>query len=345
VINTLWFLVLSAMLVGYAILDGFDLGVGTLHLGVARSDGERETAINTIGPVWNGNEVWLIAAGGAMVAAFPHLYATAFSGFYLPLMIVLWLLILRGVSIELRHQVDNPLWRQAWDVTFSVSSGLLTVMFGVAIGNVLRGVPLDAEGNFQGSLALLLNPFALLCGVLSAAALALHGALYLAMKTEGQLQHRARRTVLPLWGVTVVILAAVATASFVVQPGFTANFGRWPALGLLPLAAACAAAGVAWWHRQGRDAASFVASSGLIATVLGSAAAGLYPRLLPSISGSQAPALDIYNSASSTQSMTIALGIYLAGMAIAVVYSISVYRVWRGKVGEGYTRKARRVGH
>jgi cytochrome bd ubiquinol oxidase subunit II len=334
-INALWFLVLAAMLVGYAVLDGFDLGVGILHLWVARREDEREAAVNTIGPVWNGNEVWLIAAGGAMVAAFPHLYAAAFSGFYLALMIVLWLLILRGVSIELRHQVHNPLWREAWDVTFSASSALLAVMFGVAVGNVLRGVPLDAEGNFQGSFALLLNPFALVCGVLGAAALALHGAGYLVMKTEGDLQRRARRAVLPLWSATVALLAAVVAASFVVQPGFTGNFGRWPVLVVLPLAAVCAASAVAGFHRRGRDTASFLSSGALIATVLGSAAAGLYPRLLPSLAGSTVPALDVYNSASSTRSMTVALGIYLAGMAIVVVYSINVYRVWRGKVGTG----------
>src|SRR5512143_1410453 len=186
--NTLWFLVLTLMLAGYAVLDGFDLGVGALHLLVGRSREEREVAINAIGPVWNGNEVWLIAAGGSMVVAFPHLYAAAFSGFYLALMIVLWLLILRGVAIELRHQVDNALWRDACDTTFSAASALLTVLFGVAVGNVLRGVPLDADGTFVGSFALLLNPFALLCGILSLAALSLHGAAYLAMKTEGALQ-------------------------------------------------------------------------------------------------------------------------------------------------------------
>jgi cytochrome bd ubiquinol oxidase subunit II len=274
-INTLWFIVLAAMLIGYAVLDGFDLGVGILHLGVARREQERESAINAIGPVWNGNEVWLIAAGGAMVAAFPHLCAAAFSGFYLALMIVLWLLILRGVSIELRHQVDNPLWRDAWDVTFSLSSTLLAVLFGVAFGNVLRGVPLDAEGSFVGSFALLLNPFALLCGLLSVVALATHGAAYLAVKTDGDVQRRARRSVLPLWGGTMTLLVAVVGASFVVQPAFPANFGRWPALGLFPLIAACAAGGVAWFRRRGRDSAAFLASGALIASVLASAAAGL----------------------------------------------------------------------
>ncbi len=337
-INTLWFLVLAAMLTGYAVLDGFDLGVGLLHLGVARREEEREAAINSIGPVWNGNEVWLIAAGGAMVAAFPHLYAAAFSGFYLALMIVLWLLILRGVAIELRHQVDNPLWREAWDVTFSLSSGLLAVFFGVAVGNVLRGVPFDVQGNFQGSFALMLNPFALLCGVLAGGALALHGATYLAMKTDGDLQRRARRAVLPLWGATVVLLVAVVAASFAVHPGFTGNFARWPLLSFFPLASLPAAAGVVWFHRRERDTAAFLSSASLIAAVLGSAAAGLYPLLLPSLAGSAGPALDIYNSASSTRSMTIALAVYLTGMTIVLAYLVNVYRVWRGKVraGEGY---------
>src|SRR5512143_2507222 len=143
-INEIWFVVLTGMLTTYAVLDGFDLGVGILHLLVGRTEQERETAINAIGPVWNGNEVWLIAAGGSLVVAFPGVYASAFSGFYLALMLVLWLLILRGLGIEFRHQVDNPLWRQAWDVVFSVSSTLLAVLFGVAFANVLRGVPLDA---------------------------------------------------------------------------------------------------------------------------------------------------------------------------------------------------------
>jgi cytochrome bd ubiquinol oxidase subunit II len=334
-INTLWFLVLAAMLVGYAILDGFDLGVGILHLGVARRDEEREAAINAIGPVWNGNEVWLIAAGGAMVAAFPHLYAAAFSGFYLALMIVLWLLILRGVAIEFRHQVDNPLWREAWDTTFSASSALLAMLFGVAVGNVLRGVPLDAAGSFRGSFTLLLNPFAVLCGVLSLFALGLHGAAYLAVKTEGALQRRARQAVLPLWGATITLLAAVVAASIAVRPDFTANFSRWPLLALIPAAAIAAAAGVARFRSRGLDSASFLSSGALIAAVLGAAAAGLYPRLLPSLAGSTGPSLDIYNSASSARSMTVALGICLAGMAIVVVYLVNVYRVWRGKVREG----------
>jgi cytochrome bd ubiquinol oxidase subunit II len=331
-INTLWFIVLAGMLTGYAVLDGFDLGAGILHLWAARRPDERETVINSIGPVWNGNEVWLIAAGGSMVAAFPHLYAAAFSGFYLALMIVLWLLVLRGTAIELRHQLDHPLWHEAWDVVFCLASALLTILFGVAVGNVLRGVPFEPDGTFQGSFALMLNPFALLCGVLSLVALAMHGAAYLVMKTEGAVQARARRALRPLWMGMLVLLLAVAASSFVVQPTFTANFGRWPFLLASPLGALVAAASIARFSRSGRDTAAFLSSGALIVFVLGSAAAGLYPRLLPGLEGSSIPALDIYNAASSERSMTVALAVYLGGMAVVLVYVVTVYRVWRGKV-------------
>ncbi|HEY3382229.1 MAG TPA: cytochrome d ubiquinol oxidase subunit II [Vicinamibacterales bacterium] len=331
-VNTLWFLVLAGMLTTYAVLDGFDLGVGVLHLLIARTPEDRATAIGAIGPVWNGNEVWLIAAGGSMVVAFPHLYAAAFSGFYLALMLVLWLLVLRGIGIEFRHQVDNLLWREAWDVTFSLSSVLLAVLFGAAVGNVLRGVPLDFEGNFQGSFVLLLNPFALLCGVLSVVTLAMHGASYLALKTTGALQTRARRATVVLWAGTLALLVLVAASSFVVQPQFTANFSRWPFLVLVPLLGLAAAGAIPFFARRERDGMTFVSTGALIVGVLGSAAAGLYPRLLPALPGSSSAALDIHNSASGHYSMKVALVMYLVGIAIVLGYLVKVYWVWRGKV-------------
>ncbi len=333
-INTLWFVVLSAMLIGYAVLDGFDLGVGALHLLLGRTRDERRMSIAAIGPVWNGNEVWLIAAGGAMVVAFPRLYASAFSGFYLALMTALWLLILRGVAIELRHQVHSPLWQDGWDVVFSASSALLSVLFGAAVGNVLRGVPLDIEGHFQGSLALLLNPFALLCGLLSLVTLALHGATYLAMKTSGHPQARARRVILPLWAATLVLLVGVAGASVIVHPGFAANFGRWPALLLAPLGVVGALAALVHSTRRGRDARAFAASSALIAAVLGAVASGLYPQLLPALPGSGGEALDVYNAASAPRSLAVAFAVYLVGLALVLIYLVTVYGVWRGKVEE-----------
>jgi cytochrome bd ubiquinol oxidase subunit II len=338
--NTVWFLVLTAMLAGYAVLDGFDLGVGALHLVVGRTREEREIAINAIGPVWNGNEVWLIAAGGSMVVAFPQLYASAFSGFYLALMLVLWLLILRGVGIEFRHQLDNPLWHDAWDVTFSAASALLAVLFGAAFGNVLRGVPLDAQGNFVGSFGLLLNPFALLCGVLGLATLTMHGAAYLTLKTSGVVQARARRAILPLWTVTLIVLTAVVGASFGVRPDFTRNFVQSPALLLVPALGLAGAAGVVVFHRRLDELRTFLSSALFIVGILTSAAAGLYPRLLPALAGSPHASLDIYNTASAPHAQAIALAVYLLGMALVSVYLVNVYRVWRGKVGPEHTYKA-----
>jgi cytochrome d ubiquinol oxidase subunit II len=329
-IHTIWFLVLCVMLASYGVLDGFDLGVGSLHFLVGRTREERTQLVTTIAPVWSGNEVWLIATGGAMVVAFPALYAASFSGFYLALMLVLWLLILRGLAIEFRHQLDNTLWLDAWDVVFSGSSALLSLLFGVAIANVLRGVPLDAHGTFQGSFALMLNPFALLGGVLGVVTLAQHGAAWLALKTHDPIRGQARRTLRRLWGVTSAVMAAMVAASFVVRPDFTRNFvdAPWllaiPALGLGCLAAVRVFAGRDDWR-------AFLGSAGLIAAILGSAAAGLYPRLLPAMQGSPYSGLDIYNAAAPDQSLRIALSIYLVGMGIVAVYLSRIYRVWRGR--------------
>lgn len=330
-IHELWFAVLAFMLAGYAVLDGFDLGVGALHMFIGRTAAERGRAIDSIGPVWNGNEVWLLAAGGSMVVAFPSVYAASFSGFYLALMLVLWLLLLRGISIEFRHQVASPLWYEIWDVIFWVASVLLAVLFGVAVGNVLRGVPLDANGEFQGSFALMLNPFAVLGGVLSLVTLALHGATWMALKTDGALQPRARRIINPLWWLTLTLLAAMVAASFFVRPDFTSNFSRWPVLWVFPLAGIAGAVFLrrAWALHDNRGA--FLGSATLIAGILASAAAGLFPKLLPALPGSPHPGLDIYNSASPANSMRIALAIYVFGMSLVMVYLYNVYRVWKGK--------------
>jgi cytochrome d ubiquinol oxidase subunit II len=331
-INTAWFVVLVFMLGGYAVLDGFDLGVGALHLVLPRDERERATAIDAIGPVWNGNEVWLLAAGGSMVVAFPLLYAASFSGFYLALMLVLWLLVFRGLGIEFRHQIDHEIWRQAWDAAFSVASILLAILFGVALGNVLRGVPMDEAGSFRGTFALMLNPFAILGGVLSLSVLCMHGASYLAMKTSGPLQERARRFVGPLWSSSVVLTTIMVAASFDVRPDFTRNFARWPWLVAVPLLAAAGFAGLRVFRARGDDLRAFLSSAAAIVGLLGSAAAGLYPRLLPTPYGSAFAGLDIYNTASAPSSLRIAMIIYLIGMAIVIVYLVNAFRVWGGKV-------------
>ena len=335
-INTVWFIVLAFMLAGYAVLDGFDLGVGALHLLLGQNTRERGRLIDAIGPVWNGNEVWLLAAGGAMIAAFPHLYATSFSGFYLALMIVLWLLVLRGLGIEFRHGIDHDMWRQAWDVAFSLSSALLALLFGVALGNVLRGVPLDERGEFQGTFSLMLNWFALLGGVLSVALLSMHGAAWVAVKTDGPLQQRARRYAGALWWAAMALLAAMVAASFVVRPDFTANFAAHPWLLLAPAVTVAAALAVRYFQGRQDDRRAFAAGAVLIAGILASVAAGLYPRLLPAAAGSAHPGLDIFNAASPEGSLRTALAIYLWGLALVVLYQVSVYRIWRGKARDVY---------
>ena len=335
-LNTVWFVVLAFTLAVYAVLDGFDLGVGAIHMLLGRTREERTRLIDSIGPVWNGNEVWLVAAGGAMVVAFPNLYATSFSGFYLALMLVLWLLLLRGLGIEFRHQIHHAMWEDAWDVTFSLASVLLALLFGVALANVLRGVPLEADGEFRGTFAVLLNPFSLVGGLLSVATLALHGACWAALKMEGPLQVRARRFAAALWIPSVVMLAAMVGASFVTRPDFTRNFTQHPALLVWPAAAVAALMLNRRAIAGGNDRRAFIASSTYIAGVLASVAAGLYPMLLPASAGSPNPGLDIYNAAAPHGSLRTALIVYLIGLPIVSVYLVSVYRIWKGKSGQVY---------
>ena len=333
-LNTAWFVLLAFTLAVYAVLDGFDLGLGTIHLLLGRTRQERERLIDSIGPVWNGNEVWLLAAGGSMVVAFPNLYAASFSGFYLALMLVLWLLLLRGLGIEFRHQIHHPMWEDAWDVIFATASLLLALLFGVALANVLRGVPFTAHGEFRGTFAVMLNPFALLGGVLSVSTLALHGACWAALRTDGELQQRARRFAARLWVPSALLVAAMVGASFLVRPEFTRNFTSYPALIVWPAVAIGGLIVNRLSLARGLDRRAFIASSAYIAGVLASVAAGLYPVLLPGTGG--APGLDIYNAAAPPQSLRIALVIYLIGLAIVSVYLIAVYRIWKGKAEAVY---------
>ena len=330
-LNTAWFVALGALLIGYAILDGFDLGIGILHFAVGRNDAERRTNLKVIGPFWFGYEVWLLTAGGSMVAAFPRLYAASFSGFYLVLMLVLWLLIGRGAAIEFRSQVADPLWRGFWDFAFCAASLLLAVLFGAAVGNVVRGVPLDASGNFQGSLALALNPFAIVVGLLSVALLAMHGANYLGFKTEGEQQALARLWARRLWPMVAGLALLTTVFAFFVRPDVGANFARHPLLLALPLLAVVCLVAVFLFQRRAEDGRAVGAGAVFLAALMGSAGAGLYPLMLPTL-GQTGQGLSIFNAASPRHTLETALAVNLVMMGIVIAYNIYIYRVFRGPV-------------
>src|SRR5438105_3979627 len=231
-LETIWFCLVALMIAAYVILDGYDLGAGMIHLFVARSDDERRQVLNTIGPFWDGNEVWLIAGGGTLYFAFPALYAASFSGFYLPLIMVLWLLILRGISIEFRSHVESPVWRPLWDTVFGGASKLLAIFFGVALGNVVRGVPLDASGFFflplwtdftiRGELGIL-DWYTVMVGLAAFATLIVHGALWVTLRTDGPLEQKSRILAGRAWWFVLVMVAAITAVSFQIQPQLSAS--------------------------------------------------------------------------------------------------------------------------
>jgi cytochrome d ubiquinol oxidase subunit II len=319
------------LLTGYAVLDGFDLGVGITHLLIPRTEHERRVAINSIGPLWDGNEVWLVTFGGAMFAAFPDAYATVFSGFYTAFMALLFALILRAVSIEFRSKVAAPGWRRVWDVCFSAGSTVAALLFGVATGNIMRGIPLDARGNFTGSLLDLLNPYALLVGVLTVSLFAMHGTIYLHLKTEGPLQ---RRTVEWMWRTFgVFLLTYVMTTMFtlVAVPRAVAHLVETPILWAVPVANVFAVANIPRAIHRGSAGHAFVSSSAVIVAMVFLLGAALFPNLVPSHPEPQ-HGLTIWNAASSARTLEIMLLVAVIGMPGVLAYTATVYWTFRGKV-------------
>jgi cytochrome d ubiquinol oxidase subunit II len=343
--ETLWFVLVALMLVAYAVLDGFDIGVGIVSHFVAKTSDERGLVLRCIGPVWDGNEVWLIAAGGALFFAFPRLYASSFSGFYLPLMIVLWLLMLRGMGVELRSHVDDPLWRSFFDFIFSLASLLLALFFGAAVGNVVRGVPLNGEGYFFEALWTdfrvgpdpgILDWYTLLIGLLALVTLTVHGANYLLVKTEGGLQTRARRLARNCWPALVLMTALSLAATLYIRPQVLDNFRLHVWGWVIPLTVAGALASMRYSHAKRRDVAAFLSSALYIVGMLGGAAFAMHPYLLPATTD-PSYGLTIYNSQTGAYSLGVGLVWWLAGVALAVGYFTFLYRSFRGKVtpGEG----------
>lgn len=338
--SSVWYFLLAAMLATYVVLDGFDLGAGVLHLFVAKSDDERRTVLASIGPVWDGNEVWLLASGGILVFAFPRAYAAAFSGFYMALMMLLWVVILRGASIELRSQVDNPLWRAFWDAVFAISSFVIALVLGAALGNVLRGVPLDDTGyfsaplftNFQlGAHPGALDWYTVLVGLFAVAALTAHGALYLAWKTNGPVHERTRALAPKLWLAVCVLFAAITVATWYAAPEFFARAAERPWCWPLALLAIGSAAWVFRAVSHDRDRSAFLASCAFLVSSLFAAGAGLHPVLLTSTLD-PVYSLDVHNAAAGRDSLAIGLRWWIPALLLAVVYFAVLFRAMRGKI-------------
>jgi len=336
--ETIWFMLVAVMIAVYVVLDGFDIGAGIVQFLVAHTDGERQQVLRAIGPVWDGNEVWLLAGGGTLYFAFPALYASSFSGFYLPLMMVLWLLILRGISIEFRNHIDSLVWKPFWDAVFCGSSALLAIFFGAALGNVVRGVPLDGAGEFflplwtnfrLGREVGILDWYTVLVAVVAFATLTVHGALWVALKTEGDLEQRARKVARTGWWALLPLIAAITWCSFAIQPRLWASFGARPWGYVFPLLAVAGWIGMRALAR--RSLAAFLCSSSFIVGMLTSAAFGLYPYVLPS-STDAALGLTVYNAAAAPYGLKVGLVWFIPGMLLTTGYFVYTYRSFAGKV-------------
>ena len=334
-----WFWLVAIMIVVYVVLDGFDLGVGVLHLFLPRNEIERRAMVGSIGPVWDGNEVWLIAGGGTLYFAFPLLYASAFSGFYLPLMIVLWLLVLRGVSLELRNHLELGVWRTLLDGVFGLASALLAIFYGVALANVLRGVPIGADGYFflplwtnwaPGADPGILDWYTLIGGLVALVALTLHGALWLSLKTSGELEQRARLMVGPLWSLLVALTMVSLFATIAVRPASLDNYFHYPVAFVVPAGVATALAGIWFWNRAARPLGAFLASCFYLFLMLAGGVWGLYPDLLPATNG-VGNSITIDRALSGRHTLTVGLVWWGLGMALAVAYVVFVYSRFRGK--------------
>lgn len=330
-LNVVWYALFVIIIAGYLIMDGFDLGVGILHPFLAKNDAERRISLNSIGPVWDGNEVWLVLGGGALFAAFPMVYASLFSGFYAAMMLVLLVLILRTVAIEFRSKRPSPRWRSLWDWVFFGSSLGIALLLGVAFGNIMGGVLLDKQGNIGGTLLDLINPYALLVGVTTVFMLATHGAMYLSMKTEGELLARDKRWIPRLMGVFFVLNTILVIWTVMAHELIADRYLQHPWLVIFP-GAALAAVILAWFMvRREHYFIAFLLSAAMIAGLLFSAAIGLYPNLLVS-SIDAAYNLTIFNSASQSNTLTVMLIIALIGLPFVLLYTAGVYYFFRGKV-------------
>lgn len=328
--QTLWFVLLGVLLAGYAVLDGFDLGVGLMHP-LWKTDHQRRLAINSIGPLWDGNEVWLVTFGGALFAAFPEAYATALSGFYLAFMAALGGLIFRAASIEFRGKVDRGWWRALWDSVFCLASLVTTLVYGTAVGAAMAGVPIDDRGIMTGTTVSQLGPFALLVSALTVAAFALHGALYLGLKMPQELRGRTVAWAWSAYFIYAAIFLATTAAAVATIPRATANFAQHPWGWVLVVLNFLAVLNISRCLAKGRPGLAFVSSGCSIAALVFLFGFALFPNLVAS-STAEANHLTIYNAASSTTTLGIMAGFAALGMPFVIAYTAVVYWTFRGEV-------------
>ena len=332
-LHLIWFVLLGVLLTGYAILDGFDLGVGILHP-LARGERERRLFVNAIGPLWDGNEVWLVTFGGALFAMFPEAYATIFSAFYVAFMLLLLALIFRAVSLEFRGKIASDAWRRLWDGGFFASSLLATFLFGVAVGNGMQGIPLDERGLFAGGVSDLLGPYPLLVGLLAVALFAMHGAIFLFLKTEGAVQERLGRWMWHSWGVFLVLYMLTTMLTLVEIPRATANFAELPWAAAIVVVNVLAIANIPRALFGGKWGQAFVSSSVTIAAMVCLFALAVFPDIVPA-SNDPAHSLTLYNAASSEKTLGIGLLFVVIGFPFVLAYTAVVYWTFRGKVSLG----------
>ncbi|MEM6632744.1 MAG: cytochrome d ubiquinol oxidase subunit II [Bacteroidota bacterium] len=347
--NIAWYVLVGILLIGYSILDGFDLGVGIVHLW-AKGDTQRRLVMNSIGPVWDGNEVWLITAGGALFAAFPEVYATGFSTFYLPFMMLLMALIFRAVSMEFRSKESSRRWRNAWDFGFSAGSTLAAFLFGIAIGNVILGLPIGADKEFAGTLSTLIRPYTLLIGLLTVVMFAMHGSLYLIIKSEGELQIKAKTWAQRSYYLFLVLYILATFFTLRLKPEMIANFSfgyyqdpgsthefiaSYPILisvvtWMVVLLNILAIANVPRCIKKQKEMQGFVSSACTIAALISLFALGIFPKMIPSTLNG-AFSLDIYNASSSNYTLKTMFGLALIGMPFVLAYTSIIYWTYRGK--------------
>lgn len=332
-LNLFWFIMLGVLLAGYGILDGFDLGVGILHP-LARGDTERRIFMNSIGPLWDGNEVWLVTFGGALFAAFPSAYATVLSGYYLAFMLLIFTLIFRAVSMEFRSKENSKIWRSSWDFSFFASSALATFLFGVAVGNTIKGIPIGADMEFCGTLKEFFHPYPVLVGLFAIATCAMHGSIYLYLKTEGKLQEKMHGWMWTTFGTFLVFYIFTTIYTLVDIPQVTDNFLKHPWTWTAVILNVLAIANIPRAIHLGRPVYAFLSSCLTIAAFTFLFGIALYPNLIVSTVNPEF-SLNIYNAASSAKTHMVMTVVALIGMPFVLSYTAIIYWVFRGKVEVG----------